>query len=89
MENKKSKLKNKIFCLNLFIFFRGLGYILGSSVTLWTNQWQWSLRITPFIGLGLLIFIFLYFDDPVRGQIEGAHLRRSTYWEDIKALSQM
>lgn len=53
------------------------------------NGWRWGLIPSPFIGLGFLIFLILFLDDPIRGEAEGANVRQTNYWEDIKELCKM
>ncbi|KAI1729537.1 major facilitator superfamily domain-containing protein [Ditylenchus destructor] len=67
----------------------GLGYIVGASVTYWTGYWQWGLRVTPIIGIIFLIIIVFAFEDPVRGHADHAHLRKTSYKEDVLSLGRI
>uniref|UniRef100_A0A915ES55 Uncharacterized protein n=1 Tax=Ditylenchus dipsaci TaxID=166011 RepID=A0A915ES55_9BILA len=75
-------------CLTLRVIF-GLGYIVGASVTYWTGLWQWGIRVTPVFGVVFLVLIIFAFEDPVRGQADQAHLRRTSYKQDILSLAKI
>ncbi|TPP62454.1 Integral membrane efflux protein efpa [Fasciola gigantica] len=65
----------------------GCGYVLGWAVTLLTNQWQWSLRITPILGVFCVILLVYFHRDPPRGQAEGAARMQTTSWlADLRSL---
>ncbi|CAG0913531.1 unnamed protein product [Notodromas monacha] len=64
----------------------GLGYITGSKMREMFGAWQWSLRVTPAMGMLAIIFIIFFMDDPPRGESEGAHLQTTSWGQDIKAL---
>ncbi|CAL8085812.1 unnamed protein product [Calicophoron daubneyi] len=79
--------------LGLFYFAvpvgSGLGYVVGSAVTdLAGGRWQWSLRVTPALGLLCIILLGLLHKDPPRGLAEGvSHELRTTPWlVDLKYL---
>ena len=81
-------------------FGSGFGYILGTAVTSiakdsGANQksaWQWSLRVTPILGVILVILTFLFVPEPARGAKEAGNQGgksltvRSTFREDVKYL---
>lgn len=72
---------------NLVVFFSGLGFIVGSEITRLTGSWQWSLRITPILGLLCIILLSVLHSDPPRGEAEGgSHMRTTSWWLDIKSL---
>lgn len=64
----------------------GLGYMVGSYVSLWAGSWQWGVRVTPFIGIVCVMLIVFLLEEPVRGESEHAHLRKSSFIEDVKYL---
>ncbi|VDO81588.1 unnamed protein product [Schistosoma margrebowiei] len=77
--------------LGLFYFAApvgsGLGFIVGSEITRLTGSWQWSLRITPILGLLCIILLSVLHSDPPRGEAEGgSHMRTTSWWLDIKSL---
>ncbi|VDP56105.1 unnamed protein product [Schistosoma curassoni] len=77
--------------LGLFYFAApvgsGLGFIVGSEITRLAGSWQWSLRITPILGLLCIILLSVLHSDPPRGEAEGgSHMRTTSWWLDIKSL---
>lgn len=68
--------------------FSGLGYIIGSAVSYWSS-WQWGIRVTPLIGITLFVIIVYFFEDVERGQAEHAHVRLTSYYEDVLSLCKM
>ncbi|CAB4028796.1 spinster homolog 1 isoform X2 [Paramuricea clavata] len=49
----------------------GLGYVVGSKVSsVAGGHWQWGLRVTPILGVLLIILCVIFVVEPVRGQIE-------------------
>ena len=48
----------------------GLGYIIGAQVAEWAGGWQWALRVTPFLGLVLLLVMTIFAIEPERGAVE-------------------
>ncbi|VDP90825.1 unnamed protein product [Echinostoma caproni] len=65
----------------------GCGYVLGWAVTRLTNQWQWSLRITPLFGIVCVLLLVYLHQDPPRGQAEGAARLQTTSWiTDLRSL---
>ncbi|KAK4469647.1 hypothetical protein MN116_007178 [Schistosoma mekongi] len=77
--------------LGLFYFAApvgsGLGFIVGSEITRLTGSWQWSLRVTPVLGVLCIILLSVLHSDPPRGEAEGgSHMRTTSWWLDIKSL---
>ncbi|KAA3673124.1 uncharacterized protein DEA37_0004894 [Paragonimus westermani] len=65
----------------------GLGYVIGSAMARWTDQWQWSLRVTPILGIGCILLLMYLHHDPPRGQAEGAIRLTATSWlVDLRSL---
>ncbi|CAH8528996.1 unnamed protein product [Dicrocoelium dendriticum] len=65
----------------------GLGYIIGSAMARWSDQWQWSLRVTPIFGVICVILLVYLHRDPPRGHAEGAvHLNTTSWLLDLKYL---
>ncbi|XP_048413530.1 protein spinster homolog 3-like [Stegostoma tigrinum] len=48
----------------------GLGYILGSGVMRLSGNWHWSMRVTPCVGLVVVILLILFVPNPPRGASE-------------------
>jgi predicted MFS family arabinose efflux permease len=62
----------------------GLGYIVGSETARAMGAWQWSLRVTPILGL-IAVILILFIEEPARGQSEGTiHMESTSYVEDVK-----
>ncbi|CAH8488308.1 unnamed protein product [Schistosoma turkestanicum] len=77
--------------LGLFYFAApvgsGLGFIFGSEITRFTGSWQWSLRITPILGVFCIILLSVLHSDPPRGEAEGGlHMRTTSWLLDMKSL---
>ncbi|XP_054171393.1 protein spinster homolog 3 isoform X5 [Homo sapiens] len=71
----------------------GLGYVLGSAVTMLTGNWRWALRVMPCLEAVALILLILLVPDPPRGaaetQGEGAVGGfRSSWCEDVRYLGK-
>uniref|UniRef100_A0A915PIM6 Major facilitator superfamily (MFS) profile domain-containing protein n=1 Tax=Setaria digitata TaxID=48799 RepID=A0A915PIM6_9BILA len=64
----------------------GLGYAAGSSLSLWTNTWQWGIRLTPVLGIICFLLLFFVIEEPVRGESEFATFMPSSFLADIKYL---
>lgn len=65
----------------------GLGYIVGSNVAEAFGQWQYALRVTPFLGVICVILIMTVVKEPVRGAADGGeHLRNTDFLTDLRAL---
>uniref|UniRef100_A0A914WD37 Major facilitator superfamily (MFS) profile domain-containing protein n=1 Tax=Plectus sambesii TaxID=2011161 RepID=A0A914WD37_9BILA len=83
--------KNRSRMLMLFYFAipvgSGLGFIVGSNVATLMGGWQWGVRVTPILGVACLLLIIFVLREPERGEAEGAHVERTTFWEDIKHLA--
>ncbi|XP_028400378.1 protein spinster homolog 3-like [Dendronephthya gigantea] len=74
----------------------GLGYVVGSKVSSafgGDRNWVWGLRVTPFLGVLLIILCFIFVVEPVRGQIEKSQgdivadenvIIRHSYLNDVK-----
>ncbi|KAL3316644.1 Protein spinster 3 [Cichlidogyrus casuarinus] len=81
----------RLKALALFFFAvplgSGVGYVVGDQATRLTQNWQWSLRITPFLA-GILFFVILFLHkDPPRGQSDhGTHLKTTSFLVDVKCL---
>lgn len=62
----------------------GLGYIVGAETAKAFGSWEWSLRVTPVLGM-LAVFLIMFIKEPARGESEGSQEMESTsYWEDVK-----
>ncbi|KAG1714264.1 Protein spinster 1 [Nymphon striatum] len=67
----------------------GLGYIIGSKVSSALGHWQWSLRVTPALGVVAILLLFFFLKEPNRGASEGGEHLGATDWKtDLKALSK-
>ncbi|VDN57940.1 unnamed protein product [Dracunculus medinensis] len=64
----------------------GLGFIMGSNISLWTGSWQWGIRLTPIIGIICLLLLIIILNEPIRGAAENANLEATTLCDDIKYL---
>ncbi|ELU07902.1 hypothetical protein CAPTEDRAFT_179917 [Capitella teleta] len=65
----------------------GLGYIVGSNVAEAMGSWQWSLRVTPVLGIICTALICLVVREPPRGAAEGGtHLHSTSWAADLKHL---
>lgn len=58
----------------------GLGYIVGSNIAAYFNDWRWALRFTPPLGFVCVILLIFFVREPKRGGAEG-----SINYEDNKA----
>lgn len=69
--------------------FSGLGYIVGSESAKFFGTWHWGLRVTPLLGMLAVLLILFIMEEPERGQSEGySHITTTSWFEDIKLLSQ-
>ena len=60
-----------LIAFNLVLpFGSGLGYIIGAQVAERAGGWQWALRVTPFLGLVLLLVTAIFAIEPERGAVE-------------------
>lgn len=80
--------------LSLFYFAipvgSGLGYIVGSFVATYFNDWAYSLRVTPFLGILSVIILILFLDEPERGQCEEVMpIDNNGPWEKMKYLASV
>ena len=65
----------------------GLGYIVGSNVAEAMGSWQWSLRVTPLLGVRCTGRICLVVREPPRGAAEGGtHLHSTSWTTDLRYL---
>uniref|UniRef100_A0A915AS54 Uncharacterized protein n=2 Tax=Parascaris univalens TaxID=6257 RepID=A0A915AS54_PARUN len=64
----------------------GLGYMVGSYVSMWAGAWEWGIRMTPILGLICIILILFVLDDPIRGNADVAFVENSSFIDDIKYL---
>ncbi|XP_043574745.1 protein spinster homolog 3-like [Chiloscyllium plagiosum] len=67
----------------------GLGYILGSGVMKLSGDWHWSMRVTPCVGLVVLILLILFVPNPPRGASEqrtDSAESRTSWLQDVKYL---
>uniref|UniRef100_A0A914RGU4 Major facilitator superfamily (MFS) profile domain-containing protein n=1 Tax=Parascaris equorum TaxID=6256 RepID=A0A914RGU4_PAREQ len=67
----------------------GLGYMVGSYVSMWAGAWEWGIRMTPILGLICIILILFVLDDPIRGNADVAFVENSSFIDDIKYLFKM
>lgn len=63
----------------------GLGYIVGSNVAELFGGWQWSLRVTPPLGLICIILLIFVVEEPKRGGAEGSNVdtNKSSMFNDV------
>ena len=63
----------------------GLGYVIGSLIEGWFNDWRWALRFTPPLGLICIVLLILVVREPKRGGAEGHVIEKasSSLWSDI------
>lgn len=73
----------------------GLGYIVGSSVANFFNNWQWGVRVTPFLGIICVLMIIFVIEEPERGLAEkdGKNSiafdgENTSFWKDLKYLAK-
>ncbi|CAG9539434.1 unnamed protein product [Cercopithifilaria johnstoni] len=64
----------------------GLGYATGTAFLLWTNTWQWGVRVTSIFGIVSFLLLFFIVEEPVRGEAGHATPRSSSFIADIKYL---
>ncbi|ESO97612.1 hypothetical protein LOTGIDRAFT_104432 [Lottia gigantea] len=65
----------------------GMGYIVGSYVASLAGTWQYSLRVTPGLGVVCVILILVFCKEPPRGMAdEGTHLSNTGVITDLKAI---
>ncbi|XP_071051757.1 protein spinster isoform X4 [Onthophagus taurus] len=64
----------------------GLGYIIGAQTAHLMGSWQWSLRVTPALGLLAVLLIVFVIKDPVRGQSENSDMVVTPWKEDLQEL---
>jgi len=67
-----AKLRSKVF---MFFYFAipvgsGLGYVVGSGVASVLGGWQWGIRVTPFLGVLLIVCLALFVEEPTRGMAD-------------------
>ncbi|VDD96190.1 unnamed protein product [Enterobius vermicularis] len=67
----------------------GLGFVLGSNVSLWFGAWQWGVRLTSVLGVVCLALIIFVLEEPARGEADHAHVETSTFLGDIVYLSKI
>lgn len=70
--------------LLFFFFCSGLGYIIGSETAKSLGEWQWALRVTPFLGLLAVVLILFCSVDPPRGAADGASLHATSWKSDMR-----
>lgn len=78
--------------LSLFYFAipvgSGLGYIVGSYVDKLFHGWEYSLRVTPLLGVLSVILLLVFLDEPERGQSEEVmNSDSSGLWDDLRYLA--
>ncbi|KAL4223098.1 Protein spinster 3 [Mactra antiquata] len=65
----------------------GLGYVVGANMAEAFGQWQYALRLTPFLGIICVVLILIIVKEPVRGGADGGeHLHNTSFCTDLKAL---
>lgn len=65
----------------------GMGYIVGANVAEAFGQWQYALRVTPFLGVCCVVLILFIVKEPVRGAADGGeHLHNTSFFTDLKEL---
>ncbi|XP_062993478.1 protein spinster homolog 1 [Elgaria multicarinata webbii] len=69
----------------------GLGYIVGSQVKVLAGDWHWALRVTPGLGLLVLLLLITVVREPPRGALETCSdtpLQNTSWAADLRALSR-
>ena len=70
-----------------FLFFSGLGYVVGQGLSAAFGSWHWALRGTPLLGAVAVFGIVFFLKDPPRGESEGhEQLKATSYTQDLKSL---
>lgn len=69
--------------------FSGLGYMVGSYMSMWAGAWEWGVRMTPILGLICIVLILFVLDDPIRGNADVAFVESSSFIEDVRYLFKM
>ena len=70
-----------------FLFFSGLGYVVGQGLSAAFGSWHWALRGTPILGAVAIFGIVFFLKDPPRGESEGhEQLKATSYTQDLKSL---
>uniref|UniRef100_A0A7E4UZF3 Glucuronosyltransferase n=1 Tax=Panagrellus redivivus TaxID=6233 RepID=A0A7E4UZF3_PANRE len=71
----------------------GLGYVVGSGVSSAFGEWQWGIRVTPFVGILCILAIIFVIEEPERGaaeKVDGAdhatEAIKTSYLDDMKYL---
>uniref|UniRef100_F1KX16 Protein spinster 1 n=1 Tax=Ascaris suum TaxID=6253 RepID=F1KX16_ASCSU len=64
----------------------GLGYMVGSYMSMWAGAWEWGVRMTPILGLICIVLILFVLDDPIRGNADVAFVESSSFIEDVRYL---
>ena len=55
----------------------GLGYVIGSMIEGWFNDWRWAMRFTPPLGFVCIGLLILVVREPKRGGAEGQIVEKS------------
>lgn len=86
-KDDKRKVMNGIFYSAIPIG-SGLGFVAGSGIAKVVGAWQWAFRVTPVLGLVLLVLMCVVLKEPQRGLAEGGSKEEqiTSYKEDIKEL---
>lgn len=67
----------------------GLGYIVGSQVSVLAQDWHWALRVTPALGLIAVLLLLFVVREPKRGAVEARPELHQTSWlTDLRVLSR-
>lgn len=62
---------------------------MGSETEKFTEDWRWSLRVTPIMGGFAVLLIIFAMIDPPRGESEGSTaLKATSYKEDVMYLGK-
>ena len=84
---KREKNISPIYTFLLFLFFSGLGYVVGQGLSAAFGSWHWALRGTPILGAVAIFGIVFFLKDPPRGESEGhEQLKATSYTQDLKSL---
>jgi MFS family permease len=63
----------------------GMGYIVGSNVANYFDDWKWALRVTPPLGFISVILLIFVVSEPKRGGADGNAIDTSvsSFKEDV------
>ena len=81
-------LESILLIQHIFLFYSGLGYVVGQALSTAFGSWHWALRGTPILGAIAILLLVFFLEEPKRGESEGhEQLKATSYIEDLKSLS--